>query len=180
MALLFDSLKKQLAAIGDERAQLLNKLEKAKQRHLDLQTRPLPLNEHVDKFLRQVDSFASHFSGDLKRRTAHLENKPLEEINPMTSLLTNGQAVGGQYLERMICGLFTDEVKEGIKRTALTWDWPDAGPPMREREAELKKLDKIIVDLERKLEEFDNFAEQNGVSVGQAPGGNLKHQLNKN
>ncbi len=176
---LFDSIKKQLSALGDERAELYNKLEKARQRREDLQTLPLPLDEHIDNICHLVDQKAAHFTDDLRRRTLPYENKPLRDIDPMVSLLTHGESVGGQALEWMLCGLFTDQVKDGIRRTAQSWDWPKAGPPKREREAGMVKLDKIIADLERKLEEFDNFAEQNGVSVGQAPGGNLKHQLSK-
>ncbi len=173
---LFDSLKKQLTALGDERAKLLNQLEKARQRREDLLTLPLPLDEHIDKLFRQVDNFSTHFSEDLRRRTAHLENKPLEEINPMTSLITTGQTVGGQHLERMMCCLLTDQIKEGIKRTALTWDWPLSGPPLAERKIELTKLDKTIADLESKLGDYDNAAEQMGIEIGQ---GNLKRQLSK-
>jgi len=88
----------------------------------------------------------------------------------MTSLLTDGQNVGGQALERMLCGLFTDQVKEGIRRTAHTWDRQKEGPPLREREAEMVKLDKTIADLEDKLKELDSLANQ------KARGDQIKYQ----
>jgi len=173
---LFDSIIKQLSALGDERAQMFIKLEKARQRHMYLQTAQLPKDEYIDKLLRLVDVNASYFSDDLQRRTAAFTNRPLTEINPLTSLLTDGQNVGGQALERMLCGLFTDQVKEGIRQTVRSWDWPKAGPPLREREAEIIKLEKTIADLEDKLKELDSLANQTGIEIGQARGDQIKHQ----
>ncbi len=176
MTFSFGAFKTQLAAIGDERAQVLSRLEKAKQRREDLQTLALPIDEHIEKLCRQVDVRAQEFNSVLERLTGPLKSRPLGDLHPANSLFNDVIVVNTPKLENILCGLLTDQIKAGIKKTAQTWNWPEAGPPLAERKIELTELDKNIAAFENKLREFGNLADQIVTEVGQ---GNLKRQLSK-
>ncbi|MCL7486648.1 MAG: hypothetical protein M8357_00550 [Desulfobulbaceae bacterium] len=158
------------AALGDLAAMVREReaaREKLLQRIDELNGLPLPKEDALEMLNRTVDMGKQDYIDRLSR----LINESFHK-NGMTPRAGNAQllaphSAGGinSILPVAIYGLFQNQLTESLARIIQDMEWPEAGPPLAERKAELEKLNRDLGKVESELEELKNSAKSAGVML---------------
>ena len=164
------SLRSDVARVGTEYKRLLDEIETRKLRLDFLATAPLPRADFAEALCRQVDEQRGAFSRNLKLRTEGLTHKPDHEfkLNPNTNVLTAFNDGTPSVDPRALIAVVAEPLKEAIRSAVDEWDWPDAGPPLKERIKERVKLERELKTLEKDLATIDDEASAVRMQLAQS------------
>jgi hypothetical protein len=138
-------------------------LEHARRRREDLQVLPPPPAEVCDRLLAILDRRAAEYQRTIMLRVKGLAGecaKPDDSqgLQMSMQLVQNPAAFSGWEMEGLLVFMFRDEIRAGMLKAIQAMGLKH-GPTMRERAAELEKLDAQIAELEasdqRMVDELD-------------------------
>jgi chromosome segregation ATPase len=143
------------SGIAKRRAELKgvsDDLERARRRREELRIVALPAAERAVVLMEVLEKRAARYREQLIGRLKSLLQDPFATSESpglqMSSLLFSNQVqVSGQEMEGMIAYFHLDQLQPGLAEVAKA-SMSKAGPPLAEREAELKTLDTRIQELE--------------------------------
>lgn len=169
MALNFDSIKKALATLGDEKARLTKKLEGLKREREEIAEAPLAKADLIAALSNDVDRLAANYN--LERTVASMRDSPLDDhFNSAlpTALMhagPNGVVNMQAPSQAALCFFFGGVIKQRISEE-IDSVYPVAeGLPKQERTAALAKIDAEIGDVQGKLEELTEQADRAGIKM---------------
>jgi len=166
----FLKLKKSIQDVNVQANSLRQTIEEKKQRRDFLETAPLSRNELAEKVCEMIDAHGAQYPERLSMALEFSKFKPLFDFKASNLALVNttgGGATEGQLPKVNAYWIFADLYKQRLSDAIDVMDWPDneVGPPLAERQTELKKLDKEIMKLEGQLQDIRQSAEQAGIHI---------------
>src|SRR5690606_42158718 len=66
---------------------------------------------------------------------------------------------------QLLTSVLSPLLKDAIRRAMVDAEWPDAGPPLADRQREIKRLEREIADLEAQLATMQQTAEEQGIRL---------------
>lgn len=141
-----------IAKFQAELTKVREQLEHARRRREELQVLPPPPGEICDRLLAVLDYRAENYRRQLMQRVHGLAGecaKPEDSqgLQASMQLLQNPGVYAGQEIEAMLVFMCRDQVRVGLLK-AIKEAGFKFGPVMRERAAELEKLNAQIAELE--------------------------------
>jgi len=156
-----------------ELQKLRDEIERRKQRLEYLEAAPPPREDVIDQLLAEVDRFADKFGDHLVAHARQVFSaNPLRSVRPSLSEADTGwpflahrhgnrSTVHIQLLTSVLAPL----LKDAIRRAMADAEWPDAGPPLADRQREIARLEREIADLEAQLATMQQTAEEQGIRL---------------
>lgn len=164
-----ESVANAVASFRKEVASTRSQLETARRRREDLLTAPLCKADVVELLHEYIDCVAPQYPAILKKAFAGVlrEGTALKPelvgsfihggLLAATEGPQPGHAANTEALHRGLLFLLRDPIKVALRDAIDQMEWPsNPGLPRKEREAELKRLDREIAALQSKLHELDD------------------------
>ncbi|WP_319548823.1 hypothetical protein [Desulfogranum marinum] len=167
----FSAVKSTASKITKQDQEYSNKIIELQQKHQELQTLPLPKKDLVDFLFEHVDEKGKGYGNRFK----HMIDGVLQ--GNQSSLRASGNlpvwaphAGATNYpLPEAICYLFSDQLREGLKKAVDELDYPKVvGPTRAERAKQIAKVEKDIEKYTKLQEKLRADAKQVGLSLTQS------------
>ncbi len=172
----FLRIRQTIADVGAELKKLRAEREALLQRREDLESAPLDRLDQLALIDAWIDRKGADFPSRLRTGVAYYSRHPLSVLpenpkqaaQPLAVLTATGSpdaAATLSTLEASLCFVLADELKQGARRAADSWDFTDAGPPRVERVEEIAKIDKRIAELDKQEMSLVEEAEKAGLRL---------------
>lgn len=170
----FSLVKKSVSDVLAQEANLRRDIEAAKREREEIAEAPMQREELAEALAAWVDrmgqEYPKHLMYAARAITMHADRDPLATSLPPALLTCHGGGSGTAVTPSALCFLFSDVMKDGLRRAvdAIPFE-VEPGLPREERLKRLAALDKKIAKLEEDLLQLHRDADAAGITLKTPP-----------
>lgn len=150
-------------------------IENLNQERDELVTSPLGFEDVHRLTCEAVDQYASEFPRYLCEHISYVKNKPMATENALlrpsspaifvAPVLHRDSMPGMLNIQRALCALFSDRIKEVLGEALRSMDFDEKAIPLARRNRRISEIDVELEKLEAKREELISVAQREGIRI---------------
>jgi hypothetical protein len=158
----FASIARDLAA---ERATAAASLEYLRQQLDELDSAPLPKRDVISQLEQSIDAQLDAFDANIVAAVQAVMHRPTLDLGAVKFPIIEAMNGPAGIDARLVVALLSDVAKSRVTKVIGEMDWPDAGPPAKDRPKLRAKLREEIATTSAVLEQINAALSQANIQV---------------